>query len=75
MECKMSIITHTWSAPRIGVHQRLEGRKLPVAASAEQSLAARMKSVFKAALTIAVFVVVVTAIVALKSWIWIPSVH
>jgi hypothetical protein len=34
-----------------------------------------MKPVFKAALTIAVFVVVVAGIVALKSWIWIPPVH
>jgi hypothetical protein len=75
MECKMSIITHTWSAPRIGAHHRLEGRKPSVDAPAEQSLAARMKPVFKAALTIAVFVVVVAGIVALKSWIWIPPVH
>jgi hypothetical protein len=75
MECKMSIITHIWSAPRIGVHQQLEGRKLSVDASAEQSLTARTKSVFKAALAIAVFVVVVIGIVALKSWIWIPSLN
>jgi hypothetical protein len=47
MECKMSIITHTWSAPRIGVHQQLERRRLSVDASAERSLAARTKSVFK----------------------------
>ncbi len=71
----MSIITHTRSAPRTGVCQRLEGRKASVDASAEQSLAARMKPVFRAALAIAVFMVVVTAIVAVKSWIWIPPVH
>jgi hypothetical protein len=76
MECKMSIITHIWSAPRVGGHQRLEGRKLSVDAPAEQPhAAARIKRVFNAVLTIVVFVVVVIAIVALKSWIWIPSVR
>jgi hypothetical protein len=71
----MSIITHIWSAPRVGVHPQVEGRKLAADASVEQSLAARMKSVLKATLAIAVFVVVVIGIVALKSWLWIPSVH
>ncbi len=71
----MSIITHARSAPPIGVCQRLEGRNVSVDAQADQSLAARMKPVFRAALAIAVFVVVVTTIVAVKSWIWIPPVH
>jgi hypothetical protein len=75
MECKMSIITHICGAPRIGAYRRLEGRRLPVDALAEQSLAARTKSVFKAALTIAALVVVVIGIVALKTWMWLPSVR
>lgn len=72
----MSIITHIWSAPRqIGAQQRLEGREPSVEATNEQSPAARVERAFKAALTIGLFVVAVIGIVALKSWIWIPSVR
>ena len=70
----MSIITQVWSTPRIGVRQRLE-RQSSVDTRAERSLAARTKSLFRGALTIAVFVAVVVGIVASKSWIWTPFAH
>jgi hypothetical protein len=72
----MSLLRDTQTVVPTGAHDATAARNMTVAvSSAAAPHAATLKRLGQTALAIVVIVVIVTAIVALKSAIWIPRFH
>jgi hypothetical protein len=73
MEITMSVISDVESmSPTKVLHASGREGAVSAARHATPSFVPAVKRVAKAVLTILAFFVIVTAVVALKSWVWIP---